>query len=101
MATEIPGSVIASLAPKLDTLDLTEEEHAALAVVLTAGLEAGREQAEVEGFMPTAVELPSAGKFSTQLNTFEVTQISFSYQKIDVTFGGGGVTASDDWEART
>ena len=28
------------------------------------------------------------------------TQIPLAYQKIDVTFDGGGMAASDDWEAR-
>jgi len=100
MATEIRGSVIASLAPKLDTLDLTEEEHAALAVVLAAGLEAGRERPEVEGFMPTAVELSPTTKFGTQLGGSEYLQIKFSYQQIQWSFNPGAA-ASDDWEART
>ncbi len=100
MATEIPGTVIASLAAKLDTLDLSEEEHAALAVLLAAGSESGREPAEVEGFMPTAVELTSSSPFSSQLGGGEYTEIGLVYQKINVTFNGGGIAASDDWEAR-
>jgi len=100
MATQIPGTVIAALATKLDTLDLTEEEHAALAVVLAAGLESGRERPEVEGFMPTAVELTSSAPFSSQLGGAEFTEIGFSYQRINMTFNSGGKTASDDWEAR-
>ena len=98
MATQIPGTVIASLATKLDTLDLSEEEHAALALVLAAGLESGRERPEVEGFMPTAVELTSSAPFSSQLGTHEFAEIAFTYQKINVTFNGGGSAASDDWE---
>jgi len=97
MTTRIPGTVIASLATKLDSLDLSEEEHAGLAVVLAAGLESGR---EVEGFMPTAVELTSSAPFASQLGGAEFTEIGFSYQRIDMTFNSGGKTASDDWEAR-
>jgi hypothetical protein len=100
MATEIPGTVIASLAAKPDSLDLTEEEHAALAVLLAAGLGSGREPAEVEGFMPTAVELTSAAPFSSQLGRGEYSEIGLVDQKINVTFDGGGIAASDDWEAR-
>jgi hypothetical protein len=100
MAAQIPGTVIASLADKLDSLDLTEEEHAALAVVLAAGLESGRERPEVEGFMPTAVELTSSAPFSSQLGGAEFSEIGFSFQRINVTFNNGGKTASDDWESR-
>jgi len=100
MATEIPGSVIASLAPKLDTLELTEEEHAALAVVLAAGLEAGRERPEVEGYMPTAVELSPAVPFGSQLGGSEYTEIKFNYTQIQWSFNPGA-GAADDWEART
>ena len=38
MATQIPGTVAASLVAKLDTLELTEEEHTALALMPPAGL---------------------------------------------------------------
>lgn len=100
MATQIPGTVIASLAAKLDTLDPAEEEHAALAVVLAAGLARGRERPEVEGFMPTAVEMPAAGKFAAQLNPTELLEVEFSYQSITVNWGDGSAAASDDWEAR-
>ena len=98
MTTQIPGSVIASLATKLDSLELTEEEHAALAVVLEAGLESGREPAEVEGFMPTAVELTSSAPFSSQFGSADFTNIGFNYQKINVSFCDGSKSASDDWE---
>ena len=49
MATQIPGTVIATLVDKLDTLELTEDEHTALAVVLAAGLESGRESRRWRG----------------------------------------------------
>ncbi len=100
MATEIPGSVIASLATKLDTLELTEEEHDALAVVLSAGLESGRPHAEVEGFMPTAVELSPTVPFGSQVGGSEFLQIKFSYQQIQGSFNPGAAV-SDDWEVRT
>jgi len=99
MATQIPGTVIASLATKLDSLDPSEQEHAALAVVLAAGLESGREPAEVEGFMPTAVELTSSAPLSSQLGTMEIENWSFTYRKIDVTYQDGGVSMSDSWSA--
>jgi len=98
MATHIPGSVIASLATKLDSLELSEEEHAALAVVLAAGLENGREPAEVEGFMPTAVELTSSAPFSSQVGTMELEEFGLTFQRINVTFNSGGKTTTDDWE---
>jgi len=98
MATQIPGTVIAALATKLDSLDLSEEEHAALAVVLAAGLESGRERPEVEGFMPTAVELTSSAPLSSQFGSAEFTEIGFNFQRINVTFNSGGKSASDDWE---
>jgi len=97
MATQIPGTVIAALATKLDTLDLTEEEHAALAVVLAAGLESGRERPEVEGFMPTAVELSSTKSFGSQVGTMELEQYQLTFAKINVSHQGGGISSSDDW----
>jgi hypothetical protein len=42
MATEVSGSVMADVAAKLDTLNLTDDERRAHAVVLAAGLQAGR-----------------------------------------------------------
>ena len=50
--------------------------------------------------MPTAVELTSSAPFSSQLGGAEFAEVGFSYQRINVTFAGGGKTASDDWEAR-
>ncbi len=96
MATEIPGTVIASLAAKLDTLELTEEERIALGVVLAAGLESGRERPEVEGFMPTAVEFPSGAPFGSQLNLNELENFSFTFGKISVTNLSAGGSTSDD-----
>jgi hypothetical protein len=80
MATEIPGTVIASLAAKPDSLDLSEEEHAALAVVLAAGLESGQVPVGVEGFVPTAVELTSSAPFGSQLGGGEHPEIGLVYQ---------------------
>ena len=35
---------------------------------------------------------------SASTDTMELEQISFTYQKIEVTFVNGGITAQDDWE---
>jgi len=67
--------------------------------VLAAGLESGRERPEVEGFMPTAVELTSTAPLSSQLSANEYTEWGFTFRNIDVTFNGGGKSASDSWDA--
>jgi len=95
MATTIPGSVIGSLAARLDDLELSEEEHAALAAVLEAGLRSSCEPPEVEGFGPGA--LASTSPNESLVNTCQRTELGSTSQTIDVTWNGGGVTMSDDW----
>lgn len=90
MATQIPGSVLAALAARLDTLELTEEEHVALAVVLASGLETGRERPEVEGFTPNPVVLPSTNPFH------DLEDYSFVFGKITVQNLSGGGSTTDD-----
>ncbi len=36
---------------------------------------------------------------SASTDTLELEKISFTYQKIEVTFVNGGITAEDDWES--
>ena len=50
--------------------------------------------------MPIAVELTSSAPFGSQLGGAEYTEMGLVYQKFNVTFNGGGIAASDDWEAR-
>jgi hypothetical protein len=96
MATRIPNEVVDGLAAKLDTLQLTDEEHAALGVLLAAGLESGRERPEVEGFMPTAVEVSPTLSFKSQLSP-QQDSYGLTFQSITVTNLTGGTSAVDDW----
>ena len=94
MATQIPGTVIASLATKLDSLDLSEEEHAALAVVLAAGLESGRERRRGGGVHAHRGGADLVGTASARSSAVpSSTEFGFTFQRINVTFNSGGKSA--------
>jgi hypothetical protein len=97
MATEIQGSVLSGLMTKLDTLELTEDEHTALAVLLAAGVEAGREAPEVQGFTPPTFHIAPLGSFGAQFGNDEVEEFQLTFSKITIGGTGGGTSISDDW----
>ena len=48
-------------------------------------------------FRPRVINLPSRVHGPASSDTSELEQISFTFQKIDLTFKGGGSSSSDDW----
>jgi hypothetical protein len=93
MTMEISGRVLEGLAEKLDTLDLTDEERKALAMVLAAGIRAGLENPEAQGFMPTALLI--LRRSSTQRTRWEPA----SGCRVEVTYPWiyDGATNTDEW----
>ncbi len=83
---------------KLDTLELTEDEHDALAVLLAAGLESGRQEPEVSGFAPGDPCVLSHGlPLATHFGAPEKTEVAYAFQGITVTAIAGGTSTSDSW----
>jgi len=78
MSVKIPAATVKSLAAKLDTLDLDDDEREALAVIFNVGLDAGRPRPEVQGFTPTGlvVSLPPPGTPSPALFTSAISNWS-------------------------
>jgi type VI secretion system Hcp family effector len=44
---------------------------------------------------------PATGTHSESRDTYEQEELSFSFQKIEFTWTGGGTTAQDDWNAQS